>query len=123
MIPLMSYEQFKQTETIKYGSSATSASANKAPLFIKNELNRLYNEVMVKFNEKPLSWDPSKSYVIGDVVYYQNSVYSAISDNLNQKPPSKNWKKVDTSQYNLDLKYVIQNSDKYVGLVLILHQL
>jgi len=116
MIPLISYEQFKQTETIKYGSLATSASANKAPLFLKSELNRLYNDIMIRFGEKPLTWDSTKTYYVGESVYYEGTVYTAIVGNINQKPPSSSWEVLNTSKYNLDAKYVLSDSNNYIKL-------
>jgi len=116
MVPLISYTEFEQTETIKYGSLATSASANKAPLFIKSELNRLYNEVMIKFGESPLAWDSTHLYLTGDSVSYNGVVYTALSSNTGQQPPSSAWKILDTSKYDLSSKYLLTGSDNYVNL-------
>jgi hypothetical protein len=113
---LIPYEDFKENETIKYGTAATSASANKAPLFIKNEMNTLYNYVKMKFSEAPFAWDARASYKIGDAVEYLTKVYIATSDNANHEPPGTAWDEFDTSTLDLDLKYLSINSSKYINL-------
>ena len=117
MQDLMPYEDFKATETIKYGTAATSASANHAPLFIKEELNRLYNFTKIRFSELPLAWDARQTYQIGDVVSYLGKIYEATAVNGNQTPPNSAWKLFDTNSINMNLKYVQINSDTYINLV------
>jgi hypothetical protein len=117
MQELMPYEDFKETETIQYGTAATSASANHAPLFIKEELNRLYNYTRMKFSEQPLEWDARKSYKIDDVVSHNGVVYQATADNGNQEPPSAAWKTFDVASLDLELKYVQIHTDKYINLI------
>lgn len=116
MKELMPLEQFKQTQTIKYGTAATSASANHAPIFIKEELNSLYNYTKMKFSELPLEWDPEATYKIGDVVAHNGDVYEAIADNGNQEPPGVAWALFDTASLDLELKYVQIHTDKYINL-------
>ncbi len=115
-LDLLPYEDFKQTETIQYGSAATSASANRAPLFIKEELNKLQNYVKIKFSEEPLEWDARKTYKTGDVAAYNGIVYIANADNGNQTPPGTAWDVFDVASQDLSLKYVGIDTDTYVAL-------
>ena len=88
---LIPYTQFERNETIAYGSAATSASANHAPLFIKKELNNLYNYIQLKFSENPFDWDAALEYEIGDVVYSNGICYIATAYNINAEPPGAQW--------------------------------
>jgi len=113
---ILPLEDFKGSQTIRYGTAATSASANKAPIFIKQELNQLYNYVKMKFSEAPFDWDARKTYDIGEVCGLNNKVYKAIEVNANQEPPTSAWTEVNTDSLNLELKYVQIQSNKYISL-------
>jgi len=117
MNELLPLEDFKETEIIKYGTVASSASANKAPLFIKRELNDLYNYVKMKFSEDPLAWDARKTYSEGDVASHLGTVYIATQDNGNIEPPNVGWAVFDTASLDLELKYVQIASDLYINLL------
>ena len=116
-LELLPLEDFKETEIIKYGTVASSASANKAPLFIKKELNNLYNYVKMKFSEDPLAWDARKNYYIGDVAAHLGQVYIATQDNGNQEPPNVGWALFDTASLDMDLRYVQIASELYINLL------
>ena len=103
-IELMLYEDFRENETIKYGTAATSASANHAPLVIKKELNRLYNYVKLRFGETPLAWDARATYSIGDMVTHNGDIYECIHENANQEPPNAAWQLFNTDSVDMDLK-------------------
>ena len=92
---ITTYEEFDSTQSVAYGSPATSASVNKAPLFLKKELNGLHNYTMIKFGEEPLSWDSVHAYSAGDLVFHDGVVYKALVDNLNDEPNSANWEVLD----------------------------
>ena len=103
---LKKYEDFKIDETVVYGSRATSASVNVAPLFLKKELNSLYNYTKMRFSENPLEWDSRETYSTGDYVWHEGVVYVATRDNGNQEPgaASVSWSTFQTSTLDLDLK-------------------
>jgi len=117
MQQIMPYEDFNETQTIQYGTAATSASANHAPLFIKNELNKLYNYTRMKFSESPLLWDIRKTYTIGEYVSFNNKVYVANADSKGQTPPGASWTLFNTAALDLELKYVQIHTDKYINLL------
>jgi len=108
---------FNKEDTIKYGSPASSASVNHAPIFIKKELNSLYNYVMVKINQKPLDWLEDENYIIGDLVYYNNNIYKALTNNSGVQPPdSTNWEELSLNDISLDKDYVKLGSEQYIGI-------
>ena len=115
---LKKYEDFKIDETVVYGSRATSASVNVAPLFLKKELNSLYNYTKMRFSENPLEWDSRETYSTGDYVWHEGVVYVAIRDNGNQEPgaASVSWSTFQTSTLDLDLKYVTLGANNYITL-------
>ena len=92
---LSTYESFNSNETVIYGSPATSASANKGPLFLKKELNALNNYCMLKFGEAPLAWDAGHEYSAGDYCTKDGVIYQANADNTNNEPNSAQWDVID----------------------------
>ena len=113
---LMPYEDFKSNETVQYGTAATSASVNHAPLLIKKELNDLYNYTKIRFGEYPFPWDSRSTYSVGDIVESGGILYQCIQNNSNQQPPSASWEVYDTTQIDMDLKYLQISSPEYVAL-------
>ena len=108
---------FNVEDTIVYNSPATSSGVNHAPIFIKKELNSLFNYVMVKFKESPLLWLPEESYVVGDMAYLDGKIYAAIADNSNVPPPDPTyWEELNFADDSLDSKYVQLGSEQYIGL-------
>jgi len=95
---ITTYDDFKSNQTIAYGSPATSASANKAPLFIKKELNALNNYFMIKLGESPLDWDSNHQYFLGDYCTLNGVIYKAHVDNINNAPNSSKWDVIDIIQ-------------------------
>lgn len=103
-------------DTVKYGDPATSKSVNHAPILIKKELNSLYNYVRMKFKDNPLDWNNIESYQIGDIVYHEGNIYSAIIANTGEVPPNPSiWLLLDIND-TLDGLYVSLTSGKYIGL-------
>ena len=92
---ITTYEEFNANQTIIYGSPATSASANKAPLFLKTELNNLSNYTHTKLGEAPLTWSASHQYMAGDLCERNGVIYKALFDNINDQPNSANWEVID----------------------------
>lgn len=121
---IMTYADFNENEIIKYGTAATSASVNHAPLLLKRELNNLHNYVKVKFSESPLLWDPRASYNVGDMCEYLDVVYVAIAPN--SKSPvydevtsgeSTIWSFFD-AHVAIETRFVHADSEEYIGLLL-----
>ena len=92
---ITTYEEFNDTQTVAYGSPATSASVNKAPLFLKKELDNLNNYVMTKLGEHPFEWSPSHNYDIGELCYLDGVIYRALVNNVNDKPNNDGWEVLD----------------------------
>lgn len=92
---ITTYEEFNSTQSVAYGSPATSASVNKAPLFLKTELDDLYNYTKVKFGDSPLEWDAAHSYRAGEICYHNGVIYRALVDNINDEPNNADWEVLD----------------------------
>jgi len=111
---LSTYSWFKDNETVIYGSRATSASVNKATLFLKKELDGLYNYTKIKFSSNPLEWDAGTTYEIGDVASHNGTIYQATAETVTE-PPSADWEIFNTSSEDLSLKYVSIGDSNYIG--------
>jgi len=110
---LLPLEDFKSSQAVQYGTVATSFSVNKAPIFIKNELNNLYNYVSVNFGELPLAWDSRMQYKSGDIVSSGGKIYSAVIDNINMMPENADWKLYSNTNI-LSNKFIsYQSRDSY----------
>jgi len=68
---------------------------NKAPLFLKKELNSLSNFTMVKLGENPLEWDSGHDYDAGEICYLDGVIYRALVDNVNDRPNNDDWEVLD----------------------------
>ena len=94
---IKTYEDFKNEDTIVYGSRATSASVNHAPLILKKEINELYNQQMILTSQNPLAWDTRESYTVGDLAYINGVIYRALRTSSGSTPPSSDWEVFDRS--------------------------
>jgi len=100
------YELFKNQDTIKYHSKATSESVNNPLLLLKSEIDTLFNYIQLKFSEDPLKWDSTHQYKMYDLVEYSGNVYQALEDNKNSEPPNSSWQILDIYKNSLNSQFL-----------------